>query len=158
MSFKTGAGCTIAIGTTLAAPNGTQAEYEADTYVTVSENATIGPFGDERQSVEFISLADSRTQKARGSADAGNQEITFAHKTGDAGQLALKAAFEVTSQTADEFNFRVQFNDSLGTNPTKNYFRARVMSRQVQEISTNSPLLVRATLGINTAILEVSAA
>ena len=158
MSFKTGSGCSIAIGTVLATTNGTQTEYEADSYVSVSEEATIGPFGDVRQSVEFISLENSRVQKARGSANAGDQEITFAHKTGDAGQAAMKAAFAVTSQTADEFNFRVQFNDQISTNPTKFYFRARVMSYQVQEISPNTPLLVKAMLGINTAILEVSAA
>src|SRR3990172_3503863 len=111
MAIKTGTGCTIAIGTVLAAPNGTQAEYEADSYTALGEVESIGAFGDQRSSVQFASLSDGRMQKARGIADAGDTVVTFAHKTGDAGVVALKAAFAATSQATDEFNFRVSLND-----------------------------------------------
>ena len=72
MTFKTGTGSTIAIGTTLATTGGTQAEYEADVYVNIADIESIGPMGDERANVGFAALADGRRQKARGIADAGD--------------------------------------------------------------------------------------
>jgi hypothetical protein len=158
MAIKTGTGCTIAIGTVLAAPNGTQAEYEADTYTSLGVVESIGQFGDQRSSVQFASLADGRMQKARGIADAGDAVITYAHSTGDAGQVALKAAYAATSQATDEFNFRVQLNDTISTTPTKFYFRARVLGIPVQEIVNDGVIRVQVTLAINTAVLEVDAA
>lgn len=157
MAIKTGTGSTIAIGTVLATPNGTQAEYEADSYTTIGKTESIGPFGDERSIVRFTSLADGRTQKARGVADAGDQTIVYAHDTGDAGQVALTAAFAATSQSTDEFNFRVQFNDAITTTPTKRYYRARVSTQRVREITPDGVVLVEAVLIINTTVLEVSA-
>lgn len=158
MSFKTGTGSTFAIGTTLAAANGTQAEYEADSYTTVSEIESVGEFGDAREIVTFASLGDGRRQKARGIADAGDVPVVYADKTGDAGQLAIEAAFAVTSQAADEFNFRVQLNDSLGSNPTTYYFRARITELRVQGLSNDNAVLIRAMVAINTAVLKVAAA
>lgn len=158
MTLKTGTGCTIAIGTTLAAPNGTQAEYEADSYTTLGQVESIGDFGDQRNSVQFTGLSDGRVQKARGAADAGNSVVSYAHQTADGGQDALKAAFEATSQATDEFNFRVLLNDQISTSPTKFYFRAKVMQRRVQEIKNDGIVMVQAELAINSAVLEVAAA
>ena len=108
MTTQNGSGVTIAIGTTQAASNLT--EYEADSYTVAGEIAEIGEFGDERNIVEFLSLADSRVKKSRGSANAGDAPVTYAFDGSDSGQDAIKAAFDVTSQAADEFNFRIQFN------------------------------------------------
>lgn len=157
MTIKTGTGSSIAIGTTLSTSGGTLAEYQADTYTTIGNTESIGAFGDERTSVQFASLADSRMQKARGIANAGDQTIIFADTTGDAGQAALEAAYEATSQSTDEFNFRVQLNDSLGSNPTTYYYRARVPTLQVQDITNDGVVMVRAVLAINTAILKQDA-
>lgn len=157
--IKTATGATIAIGTVLAVPNGTQSEYEADSYTAIGEISEIPEFGDQRESVTFASLADGRRRKARGIADAGETEIIYAHTTGDAGQAALKAAYAATSQNTDEFNFRVQFADQISTNPTTLYFRARVMSAPRYKGLTNDGVILNgATLAINTAILEVDAA
>lgn len=157
MTIKTGTGCTIAIGTTLAAPGGTQTEYEADAYASLGNVESIGEFGDVRSSVEFAALSDGRKQKARGIADAGDSVITYAHSTADSGQDALKTAFEATSQASDEFNFRVLLNDQIATNPTKFYFRARILGRRVQEVKNDGVVMVQATLAINTTVLEVAA-
>lgn len=157
MTIKTGTGCTIAIGTVLATPNGTQAEYEADSYVSVGNVESIGEFGDVRSSVEFAALSDGRTQKARGIANAGDSVVTYAHSTADSGQDAIKTAYEATSQSSDEFNFRVLLNDQIATNPTKFYFRARILGRRVQEVKNDGVVMVQATLAINTAIREVAA-
>jgi 2C-methyl-D-erythritol 2,4-cyclodiphosphate synthase len=157
-TIKTGSGALVKIGTVLATPNGTQAEYEADTYVTIGNVESASEFGDERNKVTFAGLADSRVQKARGTADAGDMDVLYAHTTGDAGQVALAAAFAATSQATDEFNFLVQFNDQIATSPTKEYFRARVGSLRVQGVSNDGVIMVKATLWINTPKLEVDAA
>lgn len=157
--MKTGSGCKLYIGTTQAASN--QTEFESDTYTEVGEISEIGAFGDTRNVVTFATLADGRMQKARGVADAGNAVITYAHATGDQGQDALKAAYDVTSQAADEFNFKVELNDQITPstgNPTTIYFRAKVTGRQVQSITSDGVVTVQATLAINSAVLEVEAA
>jgi hypothetical protein len=157
MAIKTATGSTIAIGTVLSTSSGTQAAYEADTYTALGEVESIGQFGDQRSSVTFASLADGRMQKARGIADAGDAVVTFAHKTGDAGAAALKAAFAATSQATDEFNFRISLADTIATTPTRFYFRARVLGIPLQELTSDGVVRVQATLAINTAVLEVDA-
>lgn len=158
MAIKTGTGATIAIGTVLAAPNGTLAEYQADSYTTIGNTETIGGFGDERSIVRFISLADGRTQKARGAADAGDQTLTYADTTGDAGQLAMEAAFAATSQATDEFNFRVTLNDQISTNPTRYYYRARVANLKPGDITNDGVVMIQALLAITTGITKQAAA
>lgn len=157
-NIKTGTGCTIAIGTVLAAPNGTQAEYEADSYTAAGDVESIGRFGDKRAPVTFAALEDGRLRKARGTADAGDMEVVYAHKTADSGQDAITAAFAATSQATDEFNFRVQLNDQISTSPTKFYFRARVLGNEMLEITNDGVVRRSVTLAINTAVLEVAAA
>lgn len=158
MTIKTGTGSSIAIGTTLSTSGGTRAEYEADSYTSVSKVESIGEFGDEREIVPFVGLSTGRREKARGVADAGDATVLYADQTGDAGQLAIDAAYAATSQATDEFNFRVQLNDSLGTNATTYYFRARVSTLRVQEIRNDGVVMIRAVLAINTAVLKVAAA
>lgn len=157
MTIKTGTGCTLAIGTVLAAPNGLQAEYEADSYTNVGTIEELGEFGDQRSSVTFAPLDVGRMLKARGIADAGDMTVIYAHSTADSGQDAIKTAYEAVSQSLDEFNFRIQLNDSLGSNPTTFYFRAKIMTRRVQSISNDAVVKVQAVLGINSGVLEVAA-
>ncbi len=157
-NIKTATGATLAIGTVLATPNGTQAEYEADSYTAIGDLAEVPEFGDQRSAVKFTALSDGRTRTARGVADAGETEITYAHLTADAGQEALKAAFAATSQATDEFNFRVQFADTITTSPTTLYFRARVLSApRYKGLTPDGVIISGALLAINTAILEVAA-
>jgi hypothetical protein len=158
MAIKTGTGASLAIGTVLAAPNGTQAEYEADAYTTVGNVESIGEFGDQRNAVEFTSLADTRKQKARGVADAGDSVITYAHTSGDTGHTLLAAAYAATSQATDEFNFRIQLADTIATSPTKFYFRARVLANKMLELTNDGVVRRQTMLAINTAVLEVAAA
>src|SRR5690606_17681320 len=154
MAIQSGTGCTIAIGTTQAATSAQ--EFAMDDYTEVGEVSEIGEFGDQRNIVTFTSLADGRVRKARGTADAGDVPVTYAFDGGDEGQDALKTAFEELSQSADEFNFRVQLSDGLIT-PTTFYFRARVSSRRVQSITNDGIVTVQAMLAINSPVVEVSA-
>jgi hypothetical protein len=156
MAIQTGSGVTLAIGSAAQ----TSPEYVGDTYKEVGEVSEIGEFGDERTVVEFIALSDGRVRKARGSANAGDSVVTYAYDSSDDGQDDLKDAFEEQSQAADEFNFRIQFNDAAGSPLLKTtfYFRARITSRRVQSITNDAVVTVQATLAINSPILETRAA
>jgi hypothetical protein len=153
--LKTGTGCTIAIGTTAAAT--TAAQFAADSYTEVGEVEEIGEFGDQRNPVQFAALSDGRVRKARGTADAGDVPVIYAHKTADGGQDALKTAYDTVSQSLDEFNFRIQLNDSLGVSATTFYFRAKIMSRRVQSISNDGIVRAQSLLAINSPVVEVAA-
>jgi len=156
MAVQTGSLATLALGTTAAAT--TLAQFEADSYTSVGEVSEIGAFGDERKVVPWISLADARTRKARGSADAGDMMVTYGYDSTNGGQDNLRTAFATVSQSADEFNFRVQLNDSLGSNPTTFYFRGKVTQRRVQSISADNIVTVNATIAINSAVIEKESA
>lgn len=153
MAIQSGTGCTIAIGTTLAAVNAGQ--FAQDDYTVVGEVSEIGEFGDQRSIVTFTSLADGRVRKARGTADAGDVPVTYAFDGGDEGQDAIRDAFEEQSQSADEFNFRIQLSDGIAT-PTTFYFRARVTARRVQSITNDGIVTVQAMLAINSPVVEVA--
>jgi hypothetical protein len=157
MTIKTATGATIAIGTVLAVPNNTLAEYQADSYTAIGDVESVGEFGDAREIVAFASLSDGRRQKARGIADAGDVPVVYADKTGDNGQLAMEAAFAATSQATDEFNFRVTLNDQISSNPTRYYFRARVPQLRVQPLANDAVVKIQAVLAINTAVVKQAA-
>jgi hypothetical protein len=154
-----GEGALLSIGTTGAGTN--QTEFEADTYDVVGQIGEIGEFGVQRGEAAFTALNDGLTRRARGSKDVGLLALTVAHKPGgEAGQNALKAAFEA-AQGADEFNFRVTLNDQITPstgNPTTLYFRAKVMSRRIQNIGTDNTVTWQIQLAINTIPIEVAAA
>ena len=162
MPIQTGAGATIAIGTTIytgspqALPN-SLATFKAISYTPIGEVSEIGEFGDERTIVPFISLADGRTRKSRGSADAGDIQITFAYDASNAGQDALATAFAVASQNLDQYPFRVRLNDATGTGSPANvgttyYFGAKITQLRTQAISNDGIVTKVATLAINTAV------
>lgn len=156
--IKTGTGATISIGTTASAE--TQSQFEADTYQEVGDVEEIGEFGDQRASVQFAALKDGRVRKGRGTADAGEVPLRYAHRTADVGQDAIKAAYEAESHAADEFNFKVMLNDQITPstgNPTTFYFRAKVMGRRVQSVSNDGVVRAVATLAINSPVIEVDA-
>lgn len=166
MTIQTGAGATIAIGSSpfvgspLAIPN-SLAQFQAVSYTVIGEVSEIGEFGDERTIVPFISLNDGRTRKARGSADAGDLQVTFAYDADDAGQVALQAAFEVSSQTADQYPFRIRFNDGSAGSPlglgTTHYFGGKITQFRIQSISNDNVITKVAIIGINTEVFDVAA-
>jgi len=156
MTVQTGTGVTVAIGTIATAT--TLAQFEADSYTAVGEVSEVGEFGDARNIVTWSSLADGRVRKARGSADSGDVPVTYGYDSTNSGQDAIRTAFNVTSQSADEFNFRVQLNDQISTNPTTFYFRARIAGLRMQSISNDGIVTRVAQLAVNSAVIEKEAA
>lgn len=149
MAISTGTGVTFAIGTTQAASDAQT--FESDTYKKVGEVSEIGEFGPSRNIVEFASLDDGRMRKLRGVEDLGDLAVTYADDGTNDGQQAMEAAYAVDSHAADEFNFRIQLNDSVGAGkaPTTIYVRAKVAGLTIQSITSDGVLMRQATLAVN---------
>lgn len=156
MGINTAAGSKLYLGTTAAHAN--QAAYEADTYTQIGTIEDLGEFGDAYNSVTFESLSDARTQKYKGTADAGDINLVVGFDGTDTGQDNLKTALDDTG--TDDYNFKVTLNDmpSGGTNPTTFYFSGKVMSRRIQAGTVNNIVRASVQIGINTSIIEVAAA
>ena len=135
-----------------------EADFAATGAVEIGEIEDPGEFGDEFNPVTFTALADSRVRKLKGSADAGTQTMTVAFDAGDAGQDALRAAKQDTSQA--DYNFMVMLNDVTNgvSTPTVFYYSGKVMSRRIQPGQADNVVRASITVGINTAVFEVSAA
>lgn len=160
MTVQTGAGVKIYIGTTAAHSN--QSEYEADTYTEIEQVESIGEFGDSTAEVTFTGLGDSRTQKKKGSSDAGNITITGALDTSTidssplGGQGLLLAAAEDTSSS--DYNFKVVYNDAGTLSPntgTTRYFSGQVATFRESIQGADNILMFNAEVRINTAIIRV---
>lgn len=153
MTVYTAALSTLAIGTTTVVNN--QADYEADSYAAVGEVEDLGEFGDTAEEITFTSLADRRVRKFKGSFNAGTLTVTVGKDTSDSGQAAMIAAFA----SDDDYNFRVQLNDTPvgGTTPTTLYFSGKVMSIPNNVGNVSNVVRQMFTVGINTEILEVAA-
>lgn len=156
MSVQTTANCTFSLGTTTEATDLTS--YEGDTYQLVGEIEELGEFGDQINGVNFTSLNDGRVRKYKGSRDAGDMTLTIGFDASDAGQAALKAALDDTSQ--DNYNCKVALNDALtqGGEPTTFYFSGKIMSRRIQTGSADDIVRASVTIGISTGVLEKVAA
>lgn len=153
MSLFTAADAHVYIGTTADASDET--DFAADTYTEITPVETIGDFGDQAQDVTFTGITDSRTQHVKGSTDAGTMQLTCAWKASDAGQIALKAAFD----SPLDYNFKVVFNDPATVNGTGTtvYFRGKVMSfRRVLGTGPNNVIKLQANVGINSDQIEVA--
>ena len=153
MTIVTAAEATLSIGTTAAATDASS--FGSDTYVPVGEIEDLGEFGDEAEEVTFTSLSDARVRKLKGPRNAGTMQLVVGADISDTGQAALIAA---EAQPLD-YNFKVQLNDKLtiGGTGTIYYFRGKVMSKRLQAGQANNVVRQRFNIGINTAIVVVSA-
>lgn len=155
MGIHAGSLSKISIGTTAAHSN--QTEYEADTYALIESTESIGEFGDTQEEVTFVGLSDGRTQRKKGTSDAGTIDIVFAFDEAaisSGGQADLLAASADTS--SDDYNFKVEYNDGSTTNSIR-YFSGQVGSFKEGVPGANNILMVTSNVRINTPILRVAA-
>ncbi|WP_219061419.1 phage tail tube protein [Pseudomonas sp. UMAB-08] len=156
MGINTGANTRISIGVRLAAklPATSAAAItllSALTYIEIGEMESIGDYGDTINDVTFSALASGRATHLKGLADAGSVELSIGFDAGDAGQLALVAAFQDRSQY--DYPIKVEYVDGL-----VDYFAAKVMSNKKTGISVEGVVKRTVTLGINSEIYEVPVA
>ncbi len=120
MAVNTSSGCTIAIGTTATVSS-------SDSYTSIGFISNGGAFGRTYSLIKFDSLPDRNTLKFKGQRDDGAMTIEAGRDASDAGQSAVIVALD----SDQDYNFRVELNDSSGisgSHPTIFYFKGKVMS------------------------------
>lgn len=132
--------------------------YELLSYTEVADVEDLGDFGDTFEQVDFIALSDARKRKFKGSVDAGTLSVTLGLNVSDAGQAAVETARDATGATTSEFAFKVELNDTAGTNPTTYFFRALVNSYTQNVGAANSIVGSTVVLAINSAVRKLAAA
>lgn len=158
MSVQSSSGCKFYIGPSNDSAT-TEAAYDALSYTEVAEIADLGEFGDKINEVNFIALADARNRKFKGSKDAGTMVLDLGYDTSDAGQAALESARDDTSAATEEYAFKVELNDSAGTNPTTFYFRGLVLEAgRIKIGNADSIIMNGVSVAINSAIVKKAAA
>jgi hypothetical protein len=150
------AGATIDIGQPLAAQSAdfVEADFAGQSWVNIGWPESIGSFGDESSEITFEAISEGRTQKLKGTRNAGNLELVCGVDYEDQGQVTLRGA---ETETFD-YAFRVTFNDApSGGTASIRYFIAKVMSAREQLDGANNVIRLNATLGINSNIVRVPA-
>jgi hypothetical protein len=151
------AGSKLYIGQPLAAKstNFVLADFNAQSWVEVGWIENLGAFGDESAEITFDAIGEGRTQKLKGTRNAGNMELVIGVDTSNYGQASLRAA----EAQPHDYAFLVEFNDApSGGSPSERYFIAKVMSAREAPEGANNVVRLNVTLGINSNIVPVSAA
>ncbi len=130
-------------------------DYAGQSWTQIGWMENIGAFGDEAASVTFDAIEQQRTQKLKGTRNAGDMQVVCGIDYEDAGQVALRAA----EGEPNNFAFKVEFNDApVDGTPSERYFIALVMTAREALDAANNVMKLNATLGINSNIVRVNAA
>lgn len=151
------AGAKLYVGGPLAAKTSdfVLGDFAGQSWVQVSWMESIGAFGDESTSITFDAIEQQRTQKLKGTRNAGDMAVVCGIDYEDAGQIILRAA----EATPNNYAFKVQFNDApAGGTPSERYFIALVMSARETLDTANNVMKFNPTLGVNSNIVRVNAA
>lgn len=151
------AGAKLYIGAALAAQadDFVLGDFSGQSWVRINWMENIGSFGDEAASITFDAIEQARTQKLKGTRNAGDMSVVCGIDYEDAGQIALRAA----EATPNNYAFKVEFNDApSGGTPSERYFIGLVMSARESLDTANNVMKLNATIGINSNIVRVNAA
>lgn len=132
------------------------ADFEAETWTEINEVEDLGEWGAEGTEITFKSLADSHVRRRKGTIDSGTIALVCGRDPSDPGQNKARAAVE----NHLPYSFKVELADKptpTGEN-TVFYFRAPVMSARNNFGTSDDLTKTTFNLGIDGAILEVSAA
>lgn len=158
MSLHPVAGCRIFIGGKLASKNAdfVEADFAGETWVEIDGWSQMGSFGDTAQEITTSLINRGRDIRQKGTRNAGTMENVFAVIPGDAGQEALIAA----EKTRDDYAFKIEYNDAdglTGSEPSKAYFVALVMSANDAGGEANTVRNLNASVAINSNVVNVDA-
>src|SRR5678815_3813011 len=128
-------------------------DFSGQSWVAVNWMENIGAFGDEAASITFDAIEQQRTQKLKGTRNAGDMAVVCGIDYEDAGQIAMRAA----EAEPNNYAFKVQFNDApVGGDPSERYFIGLVMSARETLDTANNVMKLNATIGINSNIVRVN--
>ena len=130
-------------------------DFAAQSWTEVAWWENAGEFGDESQSVTADYIAEKRTQKFKGTRNAGDPAMVFGLDYEDAGQAILKVAETLPSNYA----FKIVFDDAPeGGTPSERYFIGLVMSAREALDQANNVAKLNVTIGLNSNTVRVDAA
>lgn len=150
------AGTKVYIGNPLPAQsaNFVLGDFAGQSWVLIGWLESIGAFGDESSEITFDAIGEGRTQKLKGTRNAGNMELVAGIDHTDDGQAALLSA----EQDALDYAFKVEFNDEAsGGSPSERYFIGKIMSARETLEGANNVARLNVTVGINSNIVKVDA-
>lgn len=148
---------TISVGTELHVVLGAPATYDeagfaALTYTEVGEVGTIPTFGGQSQVSEFIPIKTGIVDKRVGSTNYGSSNLTIGNVFSDAGQVALKSAFDGANR--GKVHSVKLVNAEIGTI----YFTAVVTSYQINIGDANTITTCEVTLELtNKLVIDADA-
>lgn len=151
------AGSRLYVGQSLAAKTVpfVLADFAGQSWVPVNWMENLGAFGDESTSVTFDAIEQQRTQKLKGTRNAGDMTLVCGIDYEDVGQATLRGA----ETEPNNYAFKVVFNDApSGGSGSERYFIALVMSARETLDTANNVMKLNATLGLNSNIVRVNAA
>lgn len=149
------AGSKVYIGQPMAAQlvDFVEADFQQNSFVEIGWLESIGKFGDTAAEITFDAINQARTQKLKGTRNAGNMEMVAGVDTSDVGQAGVRAAETMPY----DYAFKVQFNDApLGGTPSVRYFIGKVMSAAEQLDTANNVVKLNGTVSINSNIVQVA--
>lgn len=150
-------GARLYIGGSLAAQTSdfVLGDFTGQSWVAINWMENIGAFGDEAASITFDAIEQERTQKLKGTRNAGDMTLVCGIDYEDAGQIALRAA----EATPNNYAFKVEFNDmpAGGTSGSLRYFIGLVMTARETLDTANNVMKLNGTIGINSNIVRVNA-
>ena len=143
MAVQTSAGSTIGVSAALPATQDV-AGYSALTFTNIGEVTDLGEYGKVFNLVSHNPIDSGRTEKFKGSFNEGSISLNIAEDAADAGQGILDTAVD----SYDDFAFEITAQDG-----TKDYFKAKVMSKTVNIGSVDSIRSSTVQLEITSAIV-----
>lgn len=120
--------------------------------------ATGDAFGVTYATADGTSFDDAYKQMYKTVPEVGGLDLSIRRALADAGQIALKAA--ALDNTQVPYNFKIELDDdaaSVGNNPTKWTFKARVLSFETGLGGVNALVDLKAKLHITEAPTETAA-
>lgn len=131
----------------------TVSEYDALTWVAVSDVTNYGEFGPQYQEITYTPIETGVVKRLKGALDNGNLQLELARNPDDAGQADLIEALA----SYDNINVKVELNDKptgAGAKPTRFFFPCKVMAYRPVIGDGNRVVGATVQLGIDGDVLE----
>lgn len=121
-------------------------DFSGQSWINLPWWESGSPFGDEASEIATDYIDTGRTQKTKGTRNAGTMTCVFGIDDTSDGQATLYGA----ESTDDDWAFRITYPSGA-----VRYFIAKVMSVREDVSGPNNDLKVSAALGINSNVVRV---
>lgn len=117
-------------------------------WVEIGDISSIGELGINYTQVQLESVGDGYTRQLKGTGAAAEFPVVLNRKASDAGQQALKAAAEDTTQALYNFKLELNDQDENDTSPTTFTFKGKAMSFARQQGGPNEIVKINVSIAV----------